>query len=510
MRINRFTIASWCMAVVLVLSLGVQPQTIGQENSDFKSSIKKTGGVETVEFDTLVGTVEVNFPDDMSDTDTISGTVLVEPKGETKEEIAQNEDTLRGYVVEIEKTIEVPEPPEKPPAKPPAKPPCGAGTIATRPLPPATCPPRKPNPPPKCPPGGTSVKSGGTCTGEGQPPTIYVVPGCRGGFTAAVPPKCGGVRVVVKNSGGTTICALPVPTNPIPPKRPPGCKFPPTCNAGGPLCIPGPSDGRSSTTNVKVNGLTCPPICESPRVVIAQVPGTVRGPCTVTLTECGQTRRGTTKVLPPKTSPPQPPATKPNTPGAKGQLVFRRTGPFVTAPIEFKGYENEGYQYQVVGNQIIFDAIDDKKPVRAIVNFTPPPEFITPGDSFTVTASVDGPDYDPPLSGPRGCYYPDFNWIKNIDSQSQIPNITANPRRDRGDLSASWTYNVLDYEAELAKRRAVIKQHAAKATATQIAQAMASLDEQEKKQPSLEIAMMSMHYVHVKWIYVPDHRKGAK
>ena len=281
------------IALVLINSTIVCVAQDKENNADSATTatIKKASGVETVEFDTLVGTVKVNFPDDMSDTDTISGTVLVEPKGQTKEEIAQNEDTLRGYVIEIEKTVEIPEPP--PPAKtPPKYPPTCPPQNQTRKYPPTcppqtqtrkyppTCPPRNQPPkyPPTCPP-GTMTKNSGTFPGStGQPPSVYVVPGCRGEFTAGIPKGCGGVKVVVKNGNGAPVCSLPVPTKPIPPKAPPGYKFPPSCTSGGPLCIPGKTDGRSCTSTVKVNGQTCEPICESPRQIVAQTPAGLNGP----------------------------------------------------------------------------------------------------------------------------------------------------------------------------------------------------------------------------------------
>lgn len=386
METRRVTIASWCMAILLSLSLNDLPPTIGQESNDVKSSIRKNNGVETVEFDTLVGRVEVNFPDDMSDTDTISGTVLVEPKGETKEEIAQNEDTLRGYVVEIEKTQEVPEPP---PQKPPLKrPPCGGGTISLRPQPPRI----PPKTPPICPPSGT--RSGGTCPATtGQPPSIIPVPGCRGGFTTSIPPKCGGVEVVIKNSGGTPICSLPVPTKPVPPKCPPGCRIPNTCTAGGPICIQGKTDGCSWTTNVKVNGQTCLPVCESPRQTVALTPPGVKGPCTVSVTEQGRTTCGTTNLVPgiicalPRPRP---------TPTDK--LTFRRTGPF----IEETRRSSVGPEEKLVvsKNQVTYTGIGvdntSHTPTSCSFIFSEPPEAISVGDRFSFTGQTSGdPDVSP-------------------------------------------------------------------------------------------------------------------
>ncbi len=60
-------------------------------------------GLTTTSFDTLEGTVSVNLPDDVATGDTISGTVIAEPKGSTKDEQAKNEDSLNGYVVEVAK-----------------------------------------------------------------------------------------------------------------------------------------------------------------------------------------------------------------------------------------------------------------------------------------------------------------------------------------------------------------------------------------------------------------------
>ena len=60
-------------------------------------------GLTTTSFDTLEGTVSVNLPDDVTAGDTISGTVIAEPKGSTKDEQAKNEDSLNGYVVEVAK-----------------------------------------------------------------------------------------------------------------------------------------------------------------------------------------------------------------------------------------------------------------------------------------------------------------------------------------------------------------------------------------------------------------------
>ena len=60
-----------------------------------------TNGLRIVTFDTSAGRLNVNLPDDMTAGDTISGTVVAEPKGNTNEERAKNSAELSGYVVEL-------------------------------------------------------------------------------------------------------------------------------------------------------------------------------------------------------------------------------------------------------------------------------------------------------------------------------------------------------------------------------------------------------------------------
>src|SRR5258708_36101071 len=60
-------------------------------------------GLTTTTFYTVQGTVSLNLPDDVAAGDTISGTVISEPKGTTKDEQSKNQDSLNGYVVEVAK-----------------------------------------------------------------------------------------------------------------------------------------------------------------------------------------------------------------------------------------------------------------------------------------------------------------------------------------------------------------------------------------------------------------------
>lgn len=62
---------------------------------------KTAGGLYVTTFDTAKGRIIVNLPDDMRAGDTISGTVVAEPKGSTDQERSRNTAELSGYVVEL-------------------------------------------------------------------------------------------------------------------------------------------------------------------------------------------------------------------------------------------------------------------------------------------------------------------------------------------------------------------------------------------------------------------------
>jgi hypothetical protein len=63
--------------------------------------VKTANGLRRVTFDTKNGQVTVNLPDDMRAGDTISGTVIAEPKGQNETERTKNMAELSGLVIEI-------------------------------------------------------------------------------------------------------------------------------------------------------------------------------------------------------------------------------------------------------------------------------------------------------------------------------------------------------------------------------------------------------------------------
>ena len=77
------------------------PKPTFSVNSGSQTRTDVASGLSTTTFDTLEGTVTVNLPDDLAAGDTISGSVIAEPKGKTGDEQAKNQDELSGYVVEV-------------------------------------------------------------------------------------------------------------------------------------------------------------------------------------------------------------------------------------------------------------------------------------------------------------------------------------------------------------------------------------------------------------------------
>ncbi|MBC8030454.1 MAG: hypothetical protein H7Z16_10115 [Pyrinomonadaceae bacterium] len=70
---------------------------------DGQSAESKTAnGLNTVTFKVVQGRVIVRLPDDIRAGDTISGTVITEPKGETPEERAKNQNVLLSLAIEID------------------------------------------------------------------------------------------------------------------------------------------------------------------------------------------------------------------------------------------------------------------------------------------------------------------------------------------------------------------------------------------------------------------------
>lgn len=476
-------------AIVIALTMEASSIICCAQNSqpEVTSTIQKSNGLETVEFDTLTGTVEVNLPDDLSATDTISGTVLVEPKGETKEEIANNEDTLRGYVIEIAQTQEVSEPETTKPSttKTPVKPPA-----------PRVC---------------------------KEPPQIYVTPRSIPHYTCNIPRGSSHVTVIIRNRQGHECGREELVCDPQPPKCPP-VTIPTRANCGQ-IRIQGQCDGRLSTSRISINRQNCPILAESPRQEICQTPNNLRGPCTIERNECGNITRRTITMLPPRLGTGTAQHIAPNNPPARSvaiapppvapesKHVFHRTGPFVT--MEENWDKEAGYKATIADGQVNFvgpfryytqqDSSPRYRLVPATVVFTPPPERITAGENFTLSASVSGSKEYPevPAGGPRGSFQGDYTWIREANSAGH-QGITLTPYKDgQGSASANWQFVVNDYAAELREQRKKIEQYRSQRP-KEVEQALKQLPTADSHQPEITLFLDSGVTIKMKWVYVRE------
>jgi hypothetical protein len=90
------------LVTVFLCLLFVLNDAATQSQTPTRPDIKTAGGITTVTFYLEPGKLAVNLPDDIRAGDTISGTVLAEPKGQVPEERAKNHSVLVGLAVEID------------------------------------------------------------------------------------------------------------------------------------------------------------------------------------------------------------------------------------------------------------------------------------------------------------------------------------------------------------------------------------------------------------------------
>jgi hypothetical protein len=215
-------------------------------------------GLRVVTFDNAEGRVIVNLPDDMMAGDTISGTVIAEPKGNTEEERNRNRGVLNSYVIQIQD--------QNFPVK--------GATI-----------------------GPMVVRRMQMPTEPGMPPTDNSFFDVFFQVSLDGVSRLGSARIPVPSSGAV-----------ITPDPNQSFLIPPLGQTGRPLVIPGPFDGNSSNTTLRravqdfekntenVSG-GFGLIAESPRKAIFQSPTNVSGPMEITLNEGSTQTKGNFRNL---------------------------------------------------------------------------------------------------------------------------------------------------------------------------------------------------------------------
>jgi hypothetical protein len=208
------------------------------------SNVKAGGGLMIVTFTFNPGTITVNLPDDIMAGDTISGTVVAEPKGSTSPEKEKNKTVLEGMVIDL----------------PGTKVPVNQRNFIWVP----------PTPLPGQGPPGFQLR---VIELRDTPPSrTYVYTDCF--ITTYGWPKL----------------AAPASANIVEKVE---IRIPSLGQAGRPIVITGPFDGNSDNTRLQVAGESATPLAESPRKVVFESPANVTGPIEITVKEGASETKGT-------------------------------------------------------------------------------------------------------------------------------------------------------------------------------------------------------------------------
>ena len=236
-----------------------------------QSARVETGrGLQTVIFDTSQGNVRVYLPNDMMAGDTISGTVVAEPKGQTDEERAKNMSALSGYVIDL-----------------------------------AT--PKKVD--------GTSDLKVSTPVTATPSPITFTLPPLNPALRNVSSSNSGGLGITLTNTGGSLTIG---PTQTVPIEmvslslqsvQPITVQLPTIGQQGKPIEIIGPFDGNSQNTTLNWTKLRSAVqdfekntenisggfglIAESPRKCVLTAPTNFTGPVEITLKEGNKETKGT-------------------------------------------------------------------------------------------------------------------------------------------------------------------------------------------------------------------------
>jgi hypothetical protein len=289
--------------VCLIIPFPVNKAAIQPQGGTARADVKTTGGLTVVTFITNPGKIKLNLPDDMRAGDTISGTVIAEPNGSTKEERGANQVELNKFGIKLftrseNEAEEV-----------------GIGDVSSVFKYSLISDPDSGN-----------VLSAGLLVRSSQVPAtpqlivlakIPFLPMTPSGATITPDPKI----TQPKHPSGAIITPDPKitpPTHPSgavitpDPKTTPTFVIPPLGQTGRPFVITGPFDGNSSNTTVRVgtaedreNMGRLEILAESPRKAVFAAPTNLTGPIELNLQEGNVETRGTYRNVDLKLSAPK-------------------------------------------------------------------------------------------------------------------------------------------------------------------------------------------------------------
>jgi len=224
------------LLIPLLLIICISDTIQGEQHISSKSTTE--WGVRSTTIKTDSGNLTVNMPDDAALGDTISGTVVAEPTGETQQEQKANMDTLEGYV------FDTPEVPSK--------------VVETEP--------------------GETL--------PGKPKSKKVV-------TMEIPTAITGeiIDLVLKDPKGIEVTEVDIPVAPPSTYTPPAVpeegdyNLPEIGQVGRPIEMTGPFDGEIVNTEVTIGGKKANIVAQSPRKTLFESPRDVVGPTEIELTQ---------------------------------------------------------------------------------------------------------------------------------------------------------------------------------------------------------------------------------
>lgn len=124
------------------------------------------------------------------------------------------------------------------------------------------------------------------------------LPASSNAFQWKVPVSIGvSAAVGLLDDDGARVGETAFPLRSAPGPDPYGFMLPEIAQAGRPVPVSGPFDGDLGNTGVTVGGTEAPVLAESPRKLVALVPGDVTGPAELVVTESGTSTRGEVRVV---------------------------------------------------------------------------------------------------------------------------------------------------------------------------------------------------------------------
>jgi hypothetical protein len=208
---------------------------------------KSSNGLTTVSFSTPQGKLNLNLPEKKSAGDTISGTVIAEPTGQTEAERANNLNQLWRYVLEID---------------------------------------------------GKPIR----LVSDSQTPNLGTSTILNFTTEMSIAPPSDLRTTTLKDKDGVEKAECTLwrdPTNPpgATTTGPKQFQFPTTSQNGRPLEIVGPFDGKMNTTEIKIGGQAARVLAESPNSCIVKAPDQNFGPTEITVKEGDVEAKGSCRNL---------------------------------------------------------------------------------------------------------------------------------------------------------------------------------------------------------------------